>query len=117
MTYPAEKETQEERSTTTLAMRSNDALLQQVHRDRLQRRERAEQLAAFKELVEDNHSLQTATLSYQEQGHLATNILDRTLEALYTVRAALKHCAKEGETVDINDPGQNTGCSASGGWV
>jgi hypothetical protein len=73
MTHPAGKATRQDGLSTTLATRSNDVLLQQVHQDRLQRRERAEQLAAIEELMEDNHTLQMAILSYYRQRHIGPN--------------------------------------------
>jgi hypothetical protein len=67
--------------------------------------------------VEGNHTLQTAIFSYYKQRHLAMNVLNRTLEALHTVRAALEHCTEEGGTRDTKEAGQTTGRKASGGWV
>jgi len=117
MAQPAGQATRHERLSATLATRPNDVLLQQVHQDRVQRRERAEQLAAFEELMEDNHILQTAVLSYRKQRHLTMNILDRTLEALCTVRAALEHCTDKRKTSDTKEVDKNAGGNSSGGWL
>ena len=99
MTQPAAQATWRKHPSTTVATMSNDVLLEQVRQDKLRRRERAEQLATLEELTQDHHTLRTAILSYQKQRHLATNILERTVEAVHTMRAVLELHAEKAKKI------------------